>query len=72
MLFSPFTRNTFNLNTRSTKFAAGMLAVLSLVWGSYPEPHEIQGMLLIAAALALLSYLGVRQHRKDDPLLGRE
>ena len=40
--------------------------------GEYPEPHEIQGMLLIAAALALLSYLGVRQHRKDDPLLGRE
>ncbi len=44
----------------------------ALQLGEIPAPHEIQGMLLVAAALALLSYLGVRQHRRDDPVLGQE
>lgn len=40
--------------------------------GEIPAPNEIQGMLLVAAALALLSYLGLRQHRRDEPVLGQE
>jgi hypothetical protein len=40
--------------------------------GEFPARHEIQGMILVAAALALLSYLGVRQHRRDEPVLGQE
>ena len=44
----------------------------ALQLGEHPPANEIQGMLLIAAALALLSYLSVRQHRSDDPALGNE
>lgn len=44
----------------------------ALQLNEHPPANEIQGMLLIAAALALLSYLSVRQHRSDDPVLGKE
>ncbi len=61
---------TASLSTLAIPVITVIGAALQL--GEYPAPHEIQGMLLIGVALALLSYLGVRQHRKDDPLLGRE
>ncbi len=44
----------------------------ALQLNEHPPANEIQGMLLIAAALGLLSYLSVRQHRSDDPVLGKE
>ena len=61
---------TASLGTLAIPAIAVIGAALQL--GEYPAPHEIQGMLLVAAALALLSFLGVRQHRRDDPVLGQE
>ena len=61
---------TASLSTLAIPMITVVFAALQL--GEYPAPHEIQGMLLVAAALALLSYLGVRQHRRDDPVLGQE
>ncbi len=61
---------TASMSTLAIPVIAVVGAALQL--GEYPTPNEIQGMLLIAAALALLSFLGVRQHRRDDPVLGQE
>jgi drug/metabolite transporter (DMT)-like permease len=61
---------TASMSTLAIPAIAVVGAALQL--GEYPAPNEIQGMLLIAAALALLSFLGVRQHRRDDPVLGQE
>lgn len=61
---------TASMSTLAIPAIAVIGAALQL--GEYPAANEIQGMLLIAAALALLSFLGVRQHRRDDPLLGQE
>ena len=61
---------TASMSTLAIPAIAVIGAALQL--GEYPAPHEIQGMLLVAAALALLSFLGVRQHRRDDPVLGQE
>jgi drug/metabolite transporter (DMT)-like permease len=40
--------------------------------GERPGAFEIAGMLLIAAALALLSGIAIRQHRRTYPLMGQE
>ncbi len=61
---------TASLSTLAIPVITVIGAALQL--GEIPAPHEIQGMLLVAAALALLSYLGVRQHRRDEPVLGQE
>jgi drug/metabolite transporter (DMT)-like permease len=61
---------TASLSTLAIPVITVIGAALQL--GEFPARHEIQGMLLVAAALALLSYLGVRQHRRDDPVLGQE
>jgi drug/metabolite transporter (DMT)-like permease len=61
---------TASLSTLAIPVITVVGAALQL--GEVPAPHEIQGMLLVAVALALLSYLGVRQHRRDDPVLGQE
>ena len=61
---------TASLSTLAIPVITVFGAALQL--GEVPALHEIQGMLLVATALALLSYLGVRQHRRDDPVLGQE
>lgn len=61
---------TASLSTLAIPVITVVGAALQL--GEYPAPHEIQGMLLVAAALALLSFLGVRQHRRDEPVIGQE
>ena len=61
---------TASMSTLAVPAIAVIGAALQL--GEYPASNEIQGMLLIAAALALLSFLGMRQHRRDDPVLGQE
>ncbi len=57
----------------------GMLATPAIsVWvaaiqlGEHPDALETAGMLLIAAALALLSGIAMRQHRRTHPLMGQE
>ena len=61
---------TASLSTLAIPVITVFGAALQL--GEIPASNEIQGMLLVAAALALLSYLGVRQHRRDEPVLGQE
>jgi poly-beta-1,6-N-acetyl-D-glucosamine biosynthesis protein PgaD len=40
--------------------------------GERPEPAELGSMLLIVAALALLSYQGLREHVTVNPAMGQE
>lgn len=61
---------TASLSTLAIPVITVVGAALQL--GEHPDLHEIQGMLLVAAALGLLSYLGVRQHRRDEPVIGQE
>jgi drug/metabolite transporter (DMT)-like permease len=61
---------TASMSTLAIPAIAVIGAAIQL--GEYPASNEIQGMLLIAAALGLLSFLAVRQHRLDDPVLGQE
>ena len=61
---------TASLSTLAIPVITVVGAALQL--GEYPDLHEIQGMLLVAAALGLLSYLGVCQHRRDESVLGQE
>jgi len=40
--------------------------------GEQPGRSELLGMLLIGVALALLSYLSIRQHEEPEPMTGQE
>ena len=40
--------------------------------GEQPGHWELAGMLLIALALALLSYLSIRRHEEAEPMTGQE
>lgn len=51
-----------------------VIAIISswLQLGEQPGRSELVGMLLIALALALLSYLSIRRHEEAEPMTGQE
>ena len=51
-----------------------VIAIISswIQLGEQPGRSELIGMLLIGAALALLSYLSIRRHEEPEPMTGQE
>ncbi|HXF18044.1 MAG TPA: EamA family transporter, partial [Burkholderiales bacterium] len=51
-----------------------VIAIISswIQLGEQPGRSELVGMLLIGAALALLSYLSIRRHEEPEPMTGQE
>jgi drug/metabolite transporter (DMT)-like permease len=51
-----------------------VIAILSswIQLGEQPGRSELLGMLFIALALALLSYLSIRRHEEAEPMMGQE
>ncbi len=61
---------TSSLSSLAIPVIAGLSSWLQL--GERPTRLELAGMLLIGAALALISWLTIRRHEEPEPLTGQE
>ena len=61
---------TTSLSSLGVPVIAGLASWIQL--GEQPSRIELAGMLLIGAALAILSSLTIRKHEEPEPLTGQE
>lgn len=61
---------TTSLSSLGVPVIAAMGSWLQL--GERPEPAELAGMLLIAVALALASWLTIRRQERIEPMMAQE
>jgi drug/metabolite transporter (DMT)-like permease len=61
---------TTSVSSLGVPVIAGLASWIQL--GEKPSPGELAGMLLIGAALAILSWLTIRSHEEPEPLTAQE